>query len=118
MKSGFSANLAVYQVGKEIVWQYNADGTRVEAGKAIAWRLQLGSAFIPAIPLLIGIFLCPGNYRPIQGCNSIDAHVLQNRPVGISRKISTMMPISLFAVFEIQSSRPLAIYITYMLKYY
>ena len=30
---GFSANLAVYKVG------------------AIAWRLQLGSAFIPAIPL-------------------------------------------------------------------
>jgi hypothetical protein len=30
---GTSANLAVYQVGE------------------IAWRLQLGSAFIPAIPL-------------------------------------------------------------------
>lgn len=34
---GFSANLAVYQVGN------------------IAWRLQLGSAFIPAVPLVIGV---------------------------------------------------------------
>ncbi|KAF6226064.1 hypothetical protein HO133_008928 [Letharia lupina] len=42
---GSSANLAVYQVGK------------------IAWRLQLGSAFIPAVPLLIGIYLCPESPR-------------------------------------------------------
>ena len=39
---GFCANLAVYNVGK------------------IAWRLQIGSAFIPAVPLAIGIFFCPG----------------------------------------------------------
>lgn len=26
---------------------------------AIAWRLQLGSAFIPAIPLVFGIYACP-----------------------------------------------------------
>ena len=39
---GFCANLAVYKVG------------------AIAWRLQIGSAFIPAVPLTIGIFFCPG----------------------------------------------------------
>jgi hypothetical protein len=39
---GFCANLAVYQVG------------------AIAWRLQIGSAFLPAIPLTIGIYFCPG----------------------------------------------------------
>jgi MFS family permease len=38
---GYSANLAVYQVG------------------AIAWRLQLGSAFIPAVPLVLGIWFCP-----------------------------------------------------------
>jgi hypothetical protein len=25
----------------------------------IAWRLQLGSAFIPAVPLCIGIYFCP-----------------------------------------------------------
>ncbi|KAJ6593680.1 putative transporter [Mycena capillaripes] len=42
---GFSANLALYRVG------------------SIAWRLQLGSAFIPAIPLLIGVFFCPESPR-------------------------------------------------------
>ncbi|KAK6440772.1 hypothetical protein LTR95_002996 [Oleoguttula sp. CCFEE 5521] len=42
---GYSANLAVYNVGK------------------IAWRLQLGSAFIPAVPLLIGIYFCPESPR-------------------------------------------------------
>lgn len=39
---GLAANLAVYKTG------------------AIAWRLQLGSAFIPAVPLAIGVFFCPG----------------------------------------------------------
>lgn len=39
---GFCANLAVYKVGK------------------IAWRLQIGSAFIPAVPLVLGIYFCPG----------------------------------------------------------
>ncbi|KAK5118188.1 hypothetical protein LTR85_008168 [Meristemomyces frigidus] len=42
---GFCANLAVYDVGR------------------IAWRLQLGSAFIPAVPLVIGIFFCPESPR-------------------------------------------------------
>lgn len=42
---GFSANLAVAKVG------------------GIAWRLQLGSAMTPAIPLLIGIFLVPESAR-------------------------------------------------------
>jgi hypothetical protein len=28
-----------------------------------AWRLQLGSAFIPAIPLVIGVFFCPESPR-------------------------------------------------------
>lgn len=42
---GFCANLAVYKVGK------------------IAWRLQIGSAFIPAVPLLIGIYFCPESPR-------------------------------------------------------
>jgi sugar porter (SP) family MFS transporter len=41
---GFCANLAVYRVGD------------------IAWRLQIGSAFIPAIPLCLGIFFCPGTF--------------------------------------------------------
>ncbi|KAJ7679753.1 hypothetical protein B0H17DRAFT_1077620 [Mycena rosella] len=42
---GFCANLALYQVGR------------------IAWRLQLGSAFLPAIPLLFGVYLCPESPR-------------------------------------------------------
>lgn len=42
---GFIANLAVYRVGE------------------IAWRLQIGSAFIPAVPLTIGIYFCPESPR-------------------------------------------------------
>ncbi|KAL1649947.1 hypothetical protein SLS58_001323 [Diplodia intermedia] len=42
---GFCANLAVYKVGR------------------IAWRLQIGSAFIPAVPLVLGIFFCPESPR-------------------------------------------------------
>lgn len=30
---------------------------------AISWRLQLGSAFIPAVPLILLIFLCPESPR-------------------------------------------------------
>ncbi|KAB8337295.1 hypothetical protein FH972_021596 [Carpinus fangiana] len=39
---GFCANLAVKDTG------------------AISWRLQIGSAFIPAVPLVALIFFCPG----------------------------------------------------------
>ncbi|KAJ7128898.1 hypothetical protein C8R43DRAFT_1090095 [Mycena crocata] len=42
---GFSANLALFKVG------------------AIAWRLQLGSAFLPALPLLFGVYFCPESPR-------------------------------------------------------
>ncbi|GFP59747.1 hypothetical protein ACSS6W_009687 [Trichoderma asperelloides] len=42
---GTCANLAVGKVGD------------------IAWRLQFGSAFIPAVPLVIGTFLCPESPR-------------------------------------------------------
>ncbi|KAF8063601.1 hypothetical protein FPV67DRAFT_1672617 [Lyophyllum atratum] len=42
---GFSANLILFQVGP------------------IAWRLQLGSAFLPAVPLTLGIFFCPESPR-------------------------------------------------------
>ncbi|KAF1348952.1 hypothetical protein BDV97DRAFT_195396 [Delphinella strobiligena] len=42
---GFCANLAMYTVGR------------------LAWRLQLGSAFIPAVPLVIGIYFCPESPR-------------------------------------------------------
>ncbi|RMZ83128.1 hypothetical protein DV738_g1249, partial [Chaetothyriales sp. CBS 135597] len=33
------------------------------AGPNMAWRLQLGSAFIPAVPLVIGIYFCPESPR-------------------------------------------------------
>lgn len=39
---GFLANLAVKDTG------------------TISWRLQFGSAFLPAVPLCVGIFFCPG----------------------------------------------------------
>jgi len=42
---GVTANLAVYNTGD------------------IAWRLQLGSAFIPALPLVIGVYFCPESPR-------------------------------------------------------
>ena len=42
---GYCANLAVAHVGKN------------------AWRLQLGSAMLPAIPLLVGIYFCPESPR-------------------------------------------------------
>jgi MFS family permease len=29
----------------------------------ISWRLQFGSAFIPAVPLVLGVFLCPESPR-------------------------------------------------------
>lgn len=41
---GFSANLAIFK-------------------SSISWRLQLGSACIPAVPLLIGIYCCPESPR-------------------------------------------------------
>ncbi|RAH45040.1 galactose-proton symport [Aspergillus brunneoviolaceus CBS 621.78] len=42
---GCSANLAVKNTGD------------------ISWRLQLGSAFIPAVPLLLGVYFCPESPR-------------------------------------------------------
>jgi len=42
---GTCANLAVKDTGR------------------ISWRLQLGSAFIPAVPLVIGIYFCPESPR-------------------------------------------------------
>ncbi|KAF2224451.1 hypothetical protein BDZ85DRAFT_281039 [Elsinoe ampelina] len=46
---GFSANLAVINTG------------------SIAWRLQLGSAFIPAVPLCLGIWFCAESPRWLMG---------------------------------------------------
>ena len=44
---GFSANLALQGAG------------------SIAWRLELGSAFLPAVPLVLGIYFCPGTPRSL-----------------------------------------------------
>jgi sugar porter (SP) family MFS transporter len=41
---GFCANLCVYN-------------------SSIAWRLQIGSAFIPAVPLALGVYFCPESPR-------------------------------------------------------
>jgi len=35
----------------------------VNSPDKIAWRLQFGSAFVPAVPLLIGIYFCPESPR-------------------------------------------------------
>ena len=53
---GFSANLALEEVGN------------------IAWRLQIGSAFLPAVPLVIGIYFCPGTL--IHSYPSCDAFLI------------------------------------------
>ncbi|KAL5334305.1 hypothetical protein BJX70DRAFT_405506 [Aspergillus crustosus] len=34
-----------------------------DMGKDIAWRMQMGSAFIPAIPLVVGVYMCPESPR-------------------------------------------------------
>ncbi|KAH6603290.1 sugar transporter [Trichoderma cornu-damae] len=59
---------------------------------AIAWRLQLGSAFIPAIPLVIGTFFCPESPR---WCMKKGKHVkawnsllrLRNTPLQAARDL-------------------------------
>ncbi|KAI9371895.1 hypothetical protein BJX61DRAFT_553392 [Aspergillus egyptiacus] len=35
----------------------------MNAGDNMAWRLQMGSAFIPAVPLLLGVYFCPESPR-------------------------------------------------------
>ncbi|KAJ7594732.1 hypothetical protein C8J56DRAFT_927508 [Mycena floridula] len=42
---GTAANLVLFQVGRN------------------AWRLQLGSAFLPAVPLVLGVYFCPESPR-------------------------------------------------------
>ena len=50
---GFSANLALQGVGD------------------IAWRLEIGSAFLPAVPLTIGIYFCPGTLLHTLLCSTL-----------------------------------------------
>ncbi|KAF1355299.1 hypothetical protein BDV97DRAFT_366455 [Delphinella strobiligena] len=56
----------------------------------IAWRLQIGSAFIPALPLLLGVWLCPESPRWLikQGnCKEAYASLLslRNTPIQAAR---------------------------------
>ncbi|KAE8145681.1 hypothetical protein BDV25DRAFT_170413 [Aspergillus avenaceus] len=71
---GTCANLAVVNTGQ------------------IAWRLQLGSAFIPAVPLLLGIYWCPESprwlltkNRPRKAYESLAR--LRNSPVQAARDL-------------------------------
>lgn len=52
---------------------------------AIAWRLQFGSAFIPALPLLVGVFFCPEVCIPFFDFKRV-ADFSQSHQDGISRK--------------------------------
>lgn len=59
---------------------------------AIAWRLQLGSAFIPAIPLLILIFFCPESPRWLMKKNRYQDAMksllrLRNHPIQAARDL-------------------------------
>lgn len=71
---GFCANLAVENAGR------------------IAWRLQLGSAFIPAVPLVLGIYFCPESPRWYMKKNRYrDAYQsllrLRNNPIQAARDL-------------------------------
>lgn len=59
---------------------------------AISWRLQLGSAFIPAVPLLVLIFFCPESPRWYMKKNRyVEAHrsllKLRNIPLQAARDL-------------------------------
>lgn len=86
---GFCANLAVAKVGK------------------IAWRLQLGSAMIPAIPLILFIFLCPESPRWCMSKSSFPSTRIQIDMR--QRKIDTSRPSSHCSSFETTQSKPLGI---------
>ncbi|KAL8651643.1 MAG: hypothetical protein Q9210_003145 [Variospora velana] len=71
---GFTANLILFQVGP------------------IAWRLQLGSAFIPAVPLIALVYFCPESPRwyikKHQYSNAFNSLLrLRNTPVQAARDL-------------------------------
>ena len=59
---GFCANLAVYVTLSSRTLAITLTRNRYNVGR-IAWRLQLGSAFLPAVPLAVGILFCPESPR-------------------------------------------------------
>lgn len=58
----------------------------------ITWRLQLGSAFLPAIPLVVGIYFCPESPRWLmKKGNYVEAYKsllrLRNTPLQAARDL-------------------------------
>lgn len=92
---GYSANLAVAHVGKN------------------AWRLQLGSAMIPAIPLLIGVYFCPESPR---WCMSAYLQLLLTRELKLTlrtqRRIDTLRQWRLYCDSVTAPYKQLVIFIT------
>ncbi|CDZ97007.1 sugar transporter [Phaffia rhodozyma] len=71
---GFCSNAAVLNTG------------------TIAWRLQLGSAFIPAVPMTISIFFCPESPRWLMKKNKYNQAMksflrLRNSPIQAAREL-------------------------------
>lgn len=77
---GFCANLAVKDTGR------------------ISWRLQLGSAFIPAVPLWIGVYFCPEASLYLLHITSrltlrtVSSLVHQERPISKSLQVAQTTP--------------------------
>ncbi|EDN02138.1 hypothetical protein HCAG_00002 [Histoplasma mississippiense (nom. inval.)] len=74
---GFCANLAVKDTGD------------------VSWRLQLGSAFLPAVPLLLGVFWCPESPRWFIKKGKVDRAYqsllsLRNHPIQAARDLYYM----------------------------
>lgn len=95
---GFSANIAVVNAG------------------AITWRLQLGSAVIPAIPLLILIYFCPESMSPqsspgawsiLSGTYSLRMFQVRD---GCSKRVGTALHIAHFYDSATHRSSPLEIF--------
>ena len=95
---GFCANLAVYNVGK------------------IAWRLQLGSAFIPAVPLVIGIYFCPESPRwYMKKVFRVIPHLLR-KTTNLYVRVNMPKLSNLSAGFGIRHSKPLVTFTMFMLS--
>jgi MFS family permease len=93
---GYCANLAVAHTGKN------------------AWRLQLGSAMIPAIPLIFFIYACPESPRwymsKFSSVSALSGCIAAN--VGLQRRKGTQMHSSRCCGFATTLSRLLATYTT------
>ncbi|KAH6683384.1 putative polyol transporter 5 [Halenospora varia] len=64
----------------------------VHTGDNIAWRLQFGSAFVPAVPLVLGIYFCPESPRWYMSKNKVPQAYkallrLRNSPLQAARDL-------------------------------